>query len=64
MNRHLGALGALSAFLLVSIPANATIVRFETAMGRFDVNLYDKRTPATVANFVSVRPTHMAVGHT
>jgi peptidyl-prolyl cis-trans isomerase A (cyclophilin A) len=40
-------------FLLVSTQANATIVRFETAMGRFDVNLYDRRTPATVANFLA-----------
>jgi peptidyl-prolyl cis-trans isomerase A (cyclophilin A) len=40
-------------FLLVSAQANATIVRFETALGRVDVNLYDRRTPATVANFLS-----------
>ena len=28
-------------------------MRFETALGRVDVNLYDRRTPATVANFLS-----------
>jgi peptidyl-prolyl cis-trans isomerase A (cyclophilin A) len=53
MIRQFRALAALSMFLLVSTQANATIVRFETAMGRFDVNLYDKRTPATVANFLA-----------
>jgi hypothetical protein len=47
------AFAALSMFLLASTQADATIVRFETAMGRFDVNLYDRRTPATVANFLA-----------
>ena len=41
MNRHVRALASLAVFLLVSAQANATVVRFETAMGRFDVNLYD-----------------------
>lgn len=54
MIRPFRALAALSMFLLVSTQANATIVRFEMADGsRFDVNLYDKRTPATVANFLA-----------
>jgi peptidyl-prolyl cis-trans isomerase A (cyclophilin A) len=54
MIRPFRALGALSMFLLVSAQANATIVRFQMADGsRFDVNLYDKRTPATVANFLT-----------
>jgi peptidyl-prolyl cis-trans isomerase A (cyclophilin A) len=53
MIRPIRAFAALSMFLLVSTQAGATIVRFETAMGRFDVNLYDKRTPATVANFLA-----------
>jgi MYXO-CTERM domain-containing protein len=53
MIRHARALAALSMLLLLSTQANATIVRFETAMGRFDVNLYDRRTPATVANFLA-----------
>lgn len=53
MNRHVRALASLAVFLLVSAQANATVVRFETAMGRFDVNLYDRRTPATVANFLA-----------
>jgi peptidyl-prolyl cis-trans isomerase A (cyclophilin A) len=53
MIRHARALAAFSMFLLLSTQANATIVRFETAMGRFDVNLYDRRTPATVSNFLA-----------
>ncbi len=33
--------------------ADATIVKFETVMGDFEVNLYDNATPATVANFLN-----------
>lgn len=47
------ALAFAPLFLFCCFPAKATIVRFETPMGRFDVNLYDRRTPATVANFLS-----------
>jgi peptidyl-prolyl cis-trans isomerase A (cyclophilin A) len=32
--------------------ANATIVRVETVVGDFDINLYDNATPATVTNFL------------
>lgn len=40
--------------LLTATQADATIVRFQMADGsRFDVNLYDRRTPATVANFLA-----------
>jgi len=54
MTRLFRELAALSMFLLASTQANATIVRFQMADGtRFDVNLYDKRTPATVANFLA-----------
>lgn len=33
-------------------PANATIVEFQTVLGTFEVNLYDNGTPLTVANFL------------
>ncbi len=33
--------------------ASATIVQFQTNFGDFDVNLYDKKTPNTVANFLA-----------
>ena len=32
--------------------ANATIVRVETVVGDFEINLYDNATPATVTNFL------------
>ena len=37
---------------LLPVTANATIVRVETVLGDFDINLYDNDTPATVANFL------------
>jgi len=43
---------ALAAALLASPLANATVVQFQTVLGPFEVNLYDQRTPATVANFL------------
>lgn len=48
-----------AATLLVAIftalpnAANATIVRVETVLGNFDINLYDNTTPATVSNFLN-----------
>jgi cyclophilin family peptidyl-prolyl cis-trans isomerase len=41
------------ASVFTATPALATIVQFQTNMGRFDVNLYDERTPNTVANFLA-----------
>ncbi|MGL4513737.1 MAG: peptidylprolyl isomerase [Lacipirellulaceae bacterium] len=37
---------------LLAAPADATIVRFSTVMGTFDVRMFDKVMPRTVANFV------------
>lgn len=46
---------AATAYLLSGLMASnaiATVVQFETAFGNFEVNLYDQRTPKTVANFL------------
>ena len=43
----------LSASLIIAQPALATIVQFQTVLGDFSVNLYDKTTPKTVANFLT-----------
>lgn len=50
--RHIKLLG-LSAALMVAPSAMATIVQFQTVMGDFQVNLYDKATPKTVENFLA-----------
>ncbi len=42
-----------SAAMLSSAPALATIVEFETVLGKVQVNLYDETTPETVENFLS-----------
>jgi peptidyl-prolyl cis-trans isomerase A (cyclophilin A) len=39
--------------LLMGQPASATIVRVQTVLGDFDVNLFDRNTPKTVANFLA-----------
>ena len=33
--------------------SDATVVKFETVLGDFEVNLYDNATPQTVSNFLS-----------
>jgi cyclophilin family peptidyl-prolyl cis-trans isomerase len=43
----------LAATAVLPNAANATVVRVETVMGDFEINLYDNATPATVANFLS-----------
>ena len=42
-----------AASLLSAHQAQATIVQFQTVMGDFQVNLYDKTTPETVKNFLA-----------
>jgi peptidyl-prolyl cis-trans isomerase A (cyclophilin A) len=42
---------ALSAFI-PAVASAATIIRFETSLGNFDVQLFDATMPRTVANFL------------
>ena len=44
--------GIFSAILTFAQYASATTVQFQTVMGDFTVNLYDKATPKTVENFL------------
>lgn len=54
MSRSFFAAGVLaSAVMLASAPALATVVEFETVLGKVQVNLYDETTPETVENFLS-----------
>ncbi len=54
MFKPLFAAGALAtAAIFTSAPALATIVEFETVLGKVQVNLYDETTPETVENFLS-----------
>ncbi|WP_096087372.1 peptidylprolyl isomerase [Agaribacterium haliotis] len=53
MKKSLLGLAALVPVLVGPMFANATIVRFETNLGSFDINLYDEATPLTVANFLA-----------
>lgn len=43
----------LSTSCIIAQPALATIVQFQTVLGDFSVNLYDKGTPKTVENFLA-----------
>ncbi len=43
----------LSAGLLMAGAASATTVQFQTVLGDIEVNLFDKTTPKTVANFLA-----------
>lgn len=45
--------GCLLASLMFAHSASATVVQFQTVMGDFQVNLYDKATPKTVENFLA-----------
>lgn len=51
--KHTFAAFCLGAGILMSQLAAATTVQFQTSLGNFEVNLYDKTTPKTVANFLA-----------
>lgn len=51
--KHSAAALCLGAGLMISQFTAATTVQFQTVMGDFTVNLYDKTTPKTVANFLA-----------
>jgi peptidyl-prolyl cis-trans isomerase A (cyclophilin A) len=53
MRKIFRAIATLSPGLAFASLASATVVQFQTDMGPFEVNLYDQRTPATVANFLA-----------
>lgn len=42
-----------TGMLLCATSTQATTVQFQTVLGDFEVNLYDKATPETVANFLA-----------
>jgi peptidyl-prolyl cis-trans isomerase A (cyclophilin A) len=47
------AAALLGSGLLLAQPASATIVQVQTVLGDFQINLFDKTTPQTVANFLA-----------
>lgn len=47
------ALFSLSVSVIAVQSAHATVVQFQTVLGNFSVNLYDKTTPKTVENFLA-----------
>jgi peptidyl-prolyl cis-trans isomerase A (cyclophilin A) len=54
--RHIKVSASIFSFsfaLMTVQSATATIVQFQTVMGDFQVNLYDKATPKTVENFLA-----------
>jgi cyclophilin family peptidyl-prolyl cis-trans isomerase len=51
--KHAVAATLLGGGLLLAQPASATIVQVQTVLGNFEINLYDKGTPKTVANFLA-----------
>ena len=51
--RLLAITGLFCTAALLPRASDATIVRFETVLGDFEVNLYDNATPQTVSNFLS-----------
>lgn len=51
--KHSFSVACLGTGLLMAQAASATTVQFQTVMGDFEVNLFDKTTPKTVENFLA-----------
>jgi peptidyl-prolyl cis-trans isomerase A (cyclophilin A) len=51
--KHTFSAACLGAGLLLAQTASATTVQFQTVLGDFEVNLFDKTTPETVKNFLA-----------
>jgi peptidyl-prolyl cis-trans isomerase A (cyclophilin A) len=51
--KHTFSAACIGAGLLMVQAASATTVQFQTVMGDFEVNLFDKTTPKTVENFLA-----------
>ena len=51
--RLLAITGLFCTAALLPRASDATVVKFETVLGDFEVNLYDNATPQTVSNFLS-----------
>lgn len=51
--KHTASAFCIGGSLLLSQVASATTVQFQTVLGNFEVNLFDKTTPITVANFLA-----------
>lgn len=51
--KHTFSATCLGAGLLLAQAAAATTVQFQTVLGDFEVNLFDKTTPKTVENFLA-----------
>lgn len=51
--KHTVSAACLGAGLLMAQAASATTVQFQTVLGDFEVNLFDKTTPKTVENFLA-----------
>ena len=55
---HSAVLSAVVAVLTAANSANATIVRYDTVMGTFDVRMFNSVMPISVANFLSYANTN------
>lgn len=59
--KHTASAFCLGGSLLLSSFASATTVQFQTVLGDFEVNLFDKTTPKTVENFLAYVKTNAYV---